>query len=227
MQVIVVGAGPVGLMLAWLLTRQGIAVQTFEASQKIADQLRASTFHPPTLDMLRVDGLTDVLHHHGRVTPTWQIRLHETHEQVTFDLGVLSGDTDHPYRLQCHQRVLSQALASRLSAAGAPTRFSSPVLSVGQNERYAWVQLASGQRLEADYVIGADGAKSVVRAAIGAIFEGEAYPETTILATSRFPFEQVLPDLAGVNYVWKEGGDILSVTTARPLAMLVSGPARQ
>lgn len=206
MRIIVVGAGPVGLTLAWLLVREGISVQTLEASDQISDQLRASTFHPPSLDMLRLDGIADVLHHHGRITPTWQIRHHETNAHVTFDLGVLAGHTDHPYRLQCHQKVLSQALADRLTAAGSPPRFRCPILSAGQGKHGAWVQPATGPRLEADYVIGADGARSIVRTAIGSGFEGAAYPETTILATTRFPFEQVLPDLAGVNYVWKAGG---------------------
>ncbi len=47
-----VGAGPVGLTLAWLLVRKGISVQTLEASDQISDQLRASTFHPPSLEMI-------------------------------------------------------------------------------------------------------------------------------------------------------------------------------
>jgi 3-(3-hydroxy-phenyl)propionate hydroxylase len=54
--------------------------------------------------------------------------------------------------------------------------------------------------------VGCDGARSTVRAAIGAAFEGAAYPETTVLATTRFPFEQAFEGLSGVNYIWKDGG---------------------
>jgi 3-(3-hydroxy-phenyl)propionate hydroxylase len=46
----------------------------------------------------------------------------------------------------------------------------------------------------------------VVRSALGFRFEGKTYPETTILATTRFPFEEHLEGLSNVNYVWKEGG---------------------
>ena len=51
-RVIVVGAGPVGLVAAMLLAQAKIPVTVIEAEDSISDDLRASTFHPPTLDML-------------------------------------------------------------------------------------------------------------------------------------------------------------------------------
>jgi 3-(3-hydroxy-phenyl)propionate hydroxylase len=55
-------------------------------------------------------------------------------------------------------------------------------------------------------LIGADGARSIVRRAMDLGFEGKTYPETTILATTPFRFEDHLPGLSNVNYVWREGG---------------------
>ena len=52
--------------------------------------------------------LVQTLHEYGQITPTWQIRMHETGEFAEFDLGVLERDTKHPYRLQCRQEILSQ-----------------------------------------------------------------------------------------------------------------------
>ena len=56
--ILIVGAGPVGLTLAWLLNEAGINVRLFEAEDKISNQLRASTFHPPTLDLFDDSGIS-------------------------------------------------------------------------------------------------------------------------------------------------------------------------
>ncbi len=210
--VIVVGAGPVGLTLAYGLGRSGVPVTVIDSEPAISRQLRASTFHPPTLDMLAPWGITQELIAHGRITPTWQIRLHETGEHVTFDLSVLKDDTAHPYRLQCEQAVLSQALESRLlQQPSARLRRGATVVDVGQNDRGAWVDVRTGdatasERIEAAYVVGCDGAHSLVRKAIGSSFEGSTYPDTTLLVTTPFNFGGLWPDLAGVNYVWQDEG---------------------
>ena len=211
-QVIVVGAGPVGLTLAYGLARAGVSVTVIETEPAVSRQLRASTFHPPTLDMLDAWGVTAELIAHGRITPTWQIRLHETGEHVTFDLSVLQGDTAHPYRLQCEQAVLSDALQARLkSEPSARIWRGASVVDVGQHAGGAWVEVrpADGspvERIEGAYVVGCDGAHSLVRKAIGSDFEGSTYPDTTLLVTTHFDFDALWPDLAGVNYIWQDEG---------------------
>ena len=74
-RVLVAGAGPVGLVAAACLVAEGIPVTIVEAEEDLPDDLRASTFHPPTLDMLeRFPGLVDDLVAQGLVCPTWQFR---------------------------------------------------------------------------------------------------------------------------------------------------------
>ena len=201
--VLIVGAGPVGLTLAWRLSEAGLPVQVFEAEPEIPSQLRASTFHPPTLDLFQPSGITDALIAKGQVTPTWQIRLHATGERAEFDLAVLAGDTGHPYRLQCPQAELSRALLARLPEG--TVRFSTPVLAVDQDEGGVSLRTTDGD-LRGSWLIGCDGARSVVRTAMGAAWEGAAYPENTILVTTRFPFEDHFDGLSGVNYIWLEDG---------------------
>lgn len=201
--VLIVGAGPVGLTLAWRLSQEGLPVRVFEAEAEIADQLRASTFHPPTLDMFDAAGITDALIARGRVTPTWQIRMHATGERAVFDLSVLSEDTGHPYRLQCRQAELSRQLLARLP--DGVVSFSSPVETVAQDPDDVSLTV-NGQIVRGSYVVGCDGAHSIVRNAIGADWEGGTYPENTILVTTHFPFEDHLEGLSGVNYIWKPGG---------------------
>lgn len=209
-QVIIVGAGPVGLMAALRLAGFGLTVTVLEAETDIADDLRASTFHPPTLDMLEGYGLAAPLIAQGLVSRQWQIRMHESKERVVFDLGVLANDTGHPYRLQCEQSRLVRLLAARLAdTPGVTLRRGCRVHAVEQDAdsvtAHAMVDgkpVAVSGRL----LIAADGARSPVREHLGLTMRGETYPETTILATTRFPFEEHLEGLSNVNYVWEQAG---------------------
>ena len=73
-RVIIVGGGPVGLTAAILLGHYGIECLVLEADTEVPRDLRASTFHPPTLDMLDRFGITQRLIDAGLVAPTWQVR---------------------------------------------------------------------------------------------------------------------------------------------------------
>ncbi|WP_052401830.1 FAD-dependent oxidoreductase [Muricoccus aerilatus] len=196
----IVGAGPVGLTLAVLLHRAGATPLVLEAGPAIAEELRASTFHPPTLDMLDTIGVARPLIAQGLVTPEWQIRLHETGERAVFDLSVLREDTAFPHRLQCEQQRLSHLLLSLLPAG--TVRFDASVTALMQDADGVVLTLEGGETVSADYVIGCDGARSQVRHAMGLDFPGDTYPETTILATTTFPLHEHLPHLSNVNYVW-------------------------
>jgi 3-(3-hydroxy-phenyl)propionate hydroxylase len=66
--------------------------------------------------------------------------------------------------------------------------------------------LVDGSSVTARYLIGADGARSVVRRSVGFDFDGSTYPETTILATTPFPFEEHIEGLSNVNYCWSAEG---------------------
>jgi len=205
------GGGPVGLCLALLLARKGVAVRVFEASPELSEDLRASTFHPPTLDMLDSIGIADTLVDEGLVCPHWQVRMHPSGNRAVFDLSVLNDHTGHPYRLQCEQWKLSRALLAALSQeANAQVHFGTEIDTVTQDETGVTLVMTGPEgRIEhrARLGVGADGARSAVRAAMGLSLEGETFPETTILATTTFPFEDHMEGLSNVSYCWKEGGN--------------------
>lgn len=210
-EVIISGGGPVGLCLAVLLAEQEIPVTVIEAEAEIVRDLRASTFHPPTLDMLEPLGITATLVERGLPCPTWQIRLHPSGERAVFDLSVLEGDTRHPYRLQCEQWKLSEALLDKLRRSPfAEVRFATEVEAAADHGDHVSVEVESGGRheqLRARYAIGCDGARSIIRKSMGLLFEGLTYPETTLLVTTLFPFEEHLDGISNVSYCWKENGN--------------------
>jgi len=210
-EVAVVGAGPVGLCLANLLARAGIATLVIEAEPAINLDLRASTFHPPTLEMLEELDVTSRLLAKGLICPTWQIRMHPSGDRAVFDMSVLRDDTRHPYRLQCEQWKLSRALLERLEQeSSAHIRFGTRLIGLQQTTDHVELQLetASGHdTASVAFVVGCDGARSAVRGAVGLDFDGVTYPETTILATTPFPFEDHLQDLSNVTYCWKNDGN--------------------
>jgi 3-(3-hydroxy-phenyl)propionate hydroxylase len=203
--VLIVGAGPVGLCLAWLLQTRGVAVEVVEAADGLERDLRASTFHPPTLDMLSPSGIAAELVARGLICPHWQIRLHPDGERAVFDLSILRDVTGHPFRLQCEQWKLSEALLSRVDPAAL--QWGVAVSSLTQDAEGVTVTLSDGATRRAPFVVGCDGARSAVRKALDLSFEGQTYPETTLLVTTTVPFEDHLEGLSNVSYCWRPGGN--------------------
>ena len=212
-EVAIAGAGPVGRSLAYLLSLQGISVVVVERAAGLTEDLRASTFHPPTLDMLDTIGLGGNLVSEGLICPDWQIRLHPSGERAVFDLSVLAADTAHPYRLQCEQWKLSRLLMSQLTRQGTvDVRFGTAAAGITQDDLGVSLEVETGETgeretIRARFVIGADGARSFVREAVGLDFTGRTYPETTLLVTTTFPFEDHLEGLSNVSYCWRAGGN--------------------
>src|SRR5262252_2812026 len=204
-RVVIVGAGPVGLTAALALGKRGIPSVLLEAEDEPVMELRGSTFHPPTLDLLDEFGIVPRMIDMGLKAPTWQLRDRETGPVATFDLSLLAGDTNHPYRVQCEQWKLTRLLEEELrKLPGSDVRFGHEVTSVRQDGDGATVtaDTPSGPvSIAGRYVIAADGARSAVRRSLGVEFEGFTYPELFLIASTAFPFERTLTDIAYVNYI--------------------------
>ena len=115
-QVAIVGAGPVGTVMATLLALAGIDVVVLEAAEDCAQDLRASTFHPPTLEKLDTIGITPMLLERGLKAPKYHWRDRQSGDVIEFDMAELGDVTRYPFRIQCEQYHLSRAV-ERLASA--------------------------------------------------------------------------------------------------------------
>jgi 3-(3-hydroxy-phenyl)propionate hydroxylase len=204
-RVLIVGAGPVGVTLALLLAQRGLPVTVLEAEAQPIIDYRASTFHPPTMDMLEESGITAGLLAMGRVCPTFQYRDRREGKIAEFDLGVLRNDTRHPYRLQCEQFKLVEFVLQRLATMpGVDLRYAHRVESIVQTDAgvTALVTTPSGaERFTGSWLVGTDGGRSTVRKSLGIEFEGLTYPERFLVAGTTFDFRSAIPDLCSVHYI--------------------------
>ena len=204
-QVLIAGAGPVGCVAATYLAQRGIDVMLVEAGADCAQDMRASTFHAPTLEMLDTLGFTDKLIAMGLKAPVYHWRDRRSGEILSFDMGELADVTRFPFRVQCEQYHLSRMLADTLETSpSAQVLFNHRVAHIAQDETGVNVALETPteiRQVRADYVIGADGASSIVRKWLGIEFDGFTYPEKFLCLTTQTPLEDYLPGLAPVNYV--------------------------
>jgi 3-(3-hydroxy-phenyl)propionate hydroxylase len=191
--ILIAGAGPVGVIAALALARQGIAVQVFEARDRVDDSPRAATTHAATLEMLAGLGLTDEVIRHGLIEPLFRIWDRSTGGIVAeFNFGVLKDDTPYPFVVQCEQHKLANMTIERLRAfANAKIEFCTEVTSLKQFDDHVEIMVksrSSTRSVAGSYIIGADGGRSTVRKALGIEFEGYTHPERFLVLTTTFDF---------------------------------------
>jgi 3-(3-hydroxy-phenyl)propionate hydroxylase len=204
-RVLIAGAGPVGLVAAANLVRHGVPVTVLEANADLSEESRASTFHPPTLDMLERLGVAEALIAQGLVARQFQYRNKRDGLIAQFDFADIADATAHPFRLQCEQSKLTRILLDRLRGEeNFEIVFSSAVSGVTQTADGIDVTVMRNGCAETEsgrYLIGADGARSETRGALGIAFEGFTWPERFLVVSTPFDFHSVIKDLVCVNYV--------------------------
>lgn len=204
-QIVIAGAGPVGTVAAYYLASEGIDVLLLESGSDCAQDLRASTFHPPTLEMLDRLGIAEELVAQGLKAPIYHFRERHSGEVIDFDLSEISDVTRFPFRIQCEQYHLSRMLSEGVRhMPGADVRFDHRVVGFDQDQDGVDIFAETSNaiiKIRADYVIGADGSNSIVRKWLNTGFDGFTYPEKFLCYTTTEPLEARLPNLCHVNYL--------------------------
>src|SRR5256885_2794899 len=186
------GAGPVGMVAAASLVRLGVPVTVLEANADLSEESRASTFHPPTLDMLDRLGAAEPLIARGLIAPQFQYRTKHDGVIAQFDFTAIADAIAHPFRLQCEQSRLTRILLDRLRGENNfEIVFSSAVCGVAECAEGVEVTVMRNGRMgteTARFLIGADGARSATRNAFEVEFGGFSCPERFRVVGTPFDF---------------------------------------
>jgi len=188
---VVVGAGPVGLIAALGLVRRGIEVTVVERGERPNDSPRAAAYHYPVLEVMADVGILEDVEAAGIRIQENRLWHRPTGEVFITDQGKLAGRVPYPYNVNLGQGELSQIVLTHLQRhPGATMRWSADVVDVEQDSAGAAAVLADGERIRGDWLIGADGARSLVRKAVGLGFDGFTWDDRFVATNIRYPFDR-------------------------------------
>jgi 3-(3-hydroxy-phenyl)propionate hydroxylase len=209
-EVLIVGAGPVGLTAALSLAQKGVRVTVLEASNEPHKEWRASGFHPPTLEILEPLGVVDEMVQAGRKIVRPQFRDLELPLVATTDFSLLKDDTRYPFRLHYEQYKYAALMQRHFEALpNARILYGHSVQKVvaREDKAIATVNTRNGEKtFSASWLLGADGASSAVRRSLGITFDGYSYEMRYVLLATLFPFEEHIEGLGdSVNFSGPSG----------------------
>ncbi len=191
--VLVVGAGPTGLTLACELARHGISVRIIDQAEAPSDKSKALGMHARTLEAFETMGVAEELVAKG-------VKVHGVNNYANgkriVHLSMDELETRYPYVLSLPQSETERTLAQLLGRLGGSVGRPIQLSAFSQHEGGITATLrhadARQEEVRARWLVGCDGAHSMVRKALGLPFEGSRYEEAFMLADVRLEWE--LPD---------------------------------
>ncbi|WP_159599697.1 FAD-dependent monooxygenase [Agromyces humi] len=214
-EVIVVGSGPAGMMLAGELALAGVVASVVErrTTAELAGS-RAGGFHSRTIEILDQRGIADRFLAAGRTAQTARFG--------TSVLDISDFPTRHPYGLALFQNQIEPILADWIEELGVRVERGREVTGLTQDEHGAEVSFADGDTRRAAYVVGADGGRSVIRKAAGIEFPGWDATRSNLIAeveVTQEPPAGFVQDELGIHALslMEDGRRYRVVTTERRL----------
>jgi 3-(3-hydroxy-phenyl)propionate hydroxylase len=205
--VLISGAGPVGLSLALALARRGARVAVWEKLPELSREARASTIHPPTLEFFDDIGVAAEVVAKGLIIEHLQFWERSSRELVAdFPYSLIAADTPFPFRLQCPQSTVTRIILRRLETLDcAQVSFNHSFSRFTETPEgvTAYAQTPAGEiSIRCRYVVGCDGAASQVRESLGLGFEGLTYEDRFLLISSDIQLQQLFPSMGTVAYIF-------------------------
>ncbi len=181
--VLIVGAGPTGLLAACELSRHGIPVRIIDKKPEASQTSNALGIQPRTLELFDLIGIVDRFLKAGH--PAAGVRIYRDGKvMVRMELNGI--DSPYPFIFLLPQNVTEKILAERLQEFTVSIERSRELVSVTKNTDYllAKIKHANGEieEIHCHWIIGCDGLHSAVRENTSIIFEGEDIPQPFLLA---------------------------------------------
>jgi 2-polyprenyl-6-methoxyphenol hydroxylase-like FAD-dependent oxidoreductase len=210
-KVLIVGAGPTGLVLALWLTRLGVPLRIIDKAAGPGETSRALAVQARTLELYRQMGLTDAVLQRGHRTPAVNLWVRgEKAARVPFET-VGKGLTPYPFLLIFPQDEHERLLISRLEALGVYVERGAELAGFEQGPQGVRAQVRRegqpSEDIEIAYIAGCDGARSPVREAMGTGFPGGTYRQVFYIAD----VEAAGPAIDGELHVDLDEADFLAV----------------
>lgn len=198
-EVAITGAGPVGLFLAVALQRYGRSVAVLEQNAGPSPHSKALAYMPRSLEIMQMAGIVGELLARGNRLDAVRVRG----ARGTLHVSFAHLPTRYPYVLVLPQSVTERTLLACLRDLGADVRYGTRLESFVQDGEGVELRLRGAQgeeRLHCRFLVGCDGAHSVVRERAGIAFEGAPYPEGAALADAvvrtAMPANEALVDVS-------------------------------
>jgi 2-polyprenyl-6-methoxyphenol hydroxylase-like FAD-dependent oxidoreductase len=205
--VLVVSAGPVGLTAAAELRRRGVTVRCVDAAVHHNVSTKALGLQARTLELFERLGVLEAAVAHGLPVRRFNI-LSEEHPIAEFDLGNL--DTPFPYLLMVPQNITEQILRERLAELGGHVETGVELTGFSQDADGVNAVLhdkeGHTERVRADWLVAADGARSTVRHQLGMRFEGGTFREEFAVADVRVDWALPMDEL----FAYLNRGDFIA-----------------
>lgn len=193
-RIIIVGAGPAGLVTAFGLAQRGAQVTVIDREPKVVDSPRAMVYLPSTVKALDKIGLLETAKKLGPESYDYQCYFAQSGNMGRMDHRLVEDLTPYHYILHFGQDELAKMILRRfLALPGSEMLWNTTLEGIEQDDDrvVASIRDNDGQRqLEADWLIGSDGARSTVRKLIGASFDGFTWPDTFMATNIFFDFSK-------------------------------------